>query len=439
MKNKLMSRILEEVEEIRIIDTHEHIMPEEERLNKELDLIRYFFLEGGTTNGDGYLAGSLLTSGTSHEVFKEIQDINKPLHDRWQKFMPHWKLVRNMCYGRVMIIAAMDLFGIPKINNETWQELSEKIRESNKLGWYEYVLKEKARIEISLNMTGFPSTKLDRRYFLPVPAFDIFMMITGRREITLIENLTGVDIHCLDDLLDALAVGFKREVEVGVVGIKSAIAYYRSLRFDKVRKFDAERVFNRVFNGSPQGYGLSWKEAKPLQDFMMHQIIKQAITYDLPIQIHTGILARRPMEPYGNIITNSNPTHLINLFMEYGKAKFDIFHGGFPYSTELTTIANLFPNVYLDLCWLYSFSPSVAKRMLHEWIETVPANKILAFGGDYVTVEGAYAHSKIARKVIAEVLTEKVKDGYFSEEDAFCLARRILRENPICLFKLGYH
>ncbi len=74
--------------------------------------------------------------------------------------------------------------------------------------------------------------------------------------------------------------------------------------------------------------------------------------------------------------------------------------------------------------------------MLHEWIETVPSNKIMAFWGDYVIVEGAYAHSRIARNVVAQVLSEKVAQRYFLKEDSLQLASKLLRENAWNLFKL---
>ena len=73
--------------------------------------------------------------------------------------------------------------------------------------------------------------------------------------------------------------------------------------------------------------------------------------------------------------------HLVNLFIEYREAKFDLFHGGYPYTGELLALAKNFPNVYLDLCWLHIISPTAAVCMLHEAIETVPVNKIFAFGG----------------------------------------------------------
>jgi hypothetical protein len=73
---------------------------------------------------------------------------------------------------------------------------------------------------------------------------------------------------------------------------------------------------------------------------------------------------------------------------------------------------------------------------LHEWIETVPANKIMAFGGDYSFVEAVYAHSVMARQIIVDVLIEKVSDRYLTENEAIGIAKMMLRENAQRIFKL---
>ena len=52
-------------------------------------------------------------------------------------------------------------------------------------------------------------------------------------------------------------------------------------------------------------------------------------------------------------------------------------------------------------------------------------------------VEGAYAHSRIARRVVADVLAAQAQDGYLTEEEAFALAPRLLRENAWQFFTLG--
>ena len=135
-----------------------------------------------------------------------------------------------------------------------------------------------------------------------------------------------------------------------------------------------------------------------------------------------------------NINLNSNPELLVNLFMEYHEAKFDIFHGGWPYCSQLSALAKNFPNVYVDMCWMHIISPSRSRSALHEWLDEVPANKILGFGGDFLCVEGAYGHAVIARDNIAWVLTRKVEEGDMKVDEAKKYAQWILRENAQALF-----
>jgi predicted TIM-barrel fold metal-dependent hydrolase len=163
----------------------------------------------------------------------------------------------------------------------------------------------------------------------------------------------------------------------------------------------------------------------------MHQVIRQALEHGLPIQVHTGL-----QEGVGNMLSNAQPLHLADLFLEYRQVKFDLFHAGYPYSGEVACLAKNFPNVWADLCWMWIISPSAGRRILHEWIETIPSNKILGFGGDYRFVEGSYAHSRMAREGVTQVLTQKIEEGYLTEEEAVEMGRKILRENAWDLFGL---
>ena len=216
------------------------------------------------------------------------------------------------------------------------------------------------------------------------------------------------------------------------IAVKVGIAYERSLFFEDVSKEKAEEVFTKIMalhkNDALQYNG---SDIKPLQDYMMHRLLDLARATNTPVEFHTGLQAGD-----GNIIENSNPALLSNLFLKYRDVKFILFHGGYPFGGELSTLAKNFRNVYLDMCWLYIISPSYSERYLHEWLETVPANKIMAFGGDFLNVEGVYGHLLFARQVVANALIAKVKDGYFTENEALKIAQMILHDNAIQLLKL---
>jgi len=164
---------------------------------------------------------------------------------------------------------------------------------------------------------------------------------------------------------------------------------------------------------------------------VIRHLIGLATDHGLPIQVHTGL-----QEGNANYLEHSKPTLLTNLFTEFPRARFDIFHAGYPFTGEVAVLAKTFPNVYADLCWVHAISPSVAARTLHEWLEIIPANKIFAVGGDSNYVEGAYGHCKIARRITSNVLAAKVERGDISEDEALWLAQGILRRNAAEVFAL---
>ena len=165
---------------------------------------------------------------------------------------------------------------------------------------------------------------------------------------------------------------------------------------------------------------------------MFHHVAALAEAHRIPFQIHTGL-------PAGNAghVENTNPALLTNLFSRYPRAKFDLLHIGYPYQQEMGVLAKLFPNVYADFTWAHIISPVGSRRTLDEYLESVPVNKILGFGGDYRYPELTYAHAKIARRIVAQVLAGKVEAGLFSEEQALETGRMLLRQNAVDLFGTG--
>ena len=165
---------------------------------------------------------------------------------------------------------------------------------------------------------------------------------------------------------------------------------------------------------------------------MFHHLMRLAEAHRMPVQIHTGLHAGN-----GNFIANSNPTHLTNLFFLYPGVQFDLFHISYPYQGELSVLAKLFRNVHADFCWAHIISPSVSRRTLHEFLETVPYNKLFGFGGDYRYPELSYAHAKMARRNIAQALAEKTAEGFCSEKEAVEIGRALLHDNPARFFLSG--
>ena len=435
VKSESYAEIRRVVDQVRVIDSHEHLAPEEHRVKEDVDALATLFPH--------YASSDLVSSGMSIEDLIYVRNPKTPLKQRWDRFSPYWEKMQNTGYARALNIAVKGLYGVEGIGEDTYVELSKRMKEANKKGLYRWILKEKSGIDIAITDIepfGLKVTEVDRELFAPVSRFEDFVLVKERAAVNALERRCGSGIHTLDDLVNALESEFQR-LRPYLAGVKIALAYNRIIHFEKTTHSEAEKVFNRIY--SQRGFktlevegwrgripeGISWEDAKPFQDFMVHKMIQLAIRHNLPVQIHTGL-----QEGNENIVSNSNPIHLVNLFLEYREAKVDIFHGGYPYLSELATLAKNFQNVYIDMAWLHVLSPAASRRALSEWLDTVPANKIIGFGGDYRVVEGVYGHVMMARENIAHTLAEKVEyDGYTIEEASF-LAERLLRGNALELF-----
>ncbi|MGO9643733.1 MAG: amidohydrolase family protein [Candidatus Bathyarchaeia archaeon] len=432
------------IENLRIIDSHEHLASEDTRLEFGADPFQTFIRS--------YASSDLKSAGLSLEDYVKVLDDKRDILERWKIVEPYWNKTSNTGYFSSIKIVASDLYGIDEINERTIKPLADKMKLANKKGLYRWVLKDKAKIDKSIVDNDFWDSKgayhytvdVDYEFFTPVVRLENFIFIRSREDIWRISEMQGAPIHSLQELETALRLTVERMHEK-IVGFKIVLAYYRNLFFEKVTFGDAEKVLNKILSSSntfshsrDMTFGpartddqLSIAECKNLQDYMIHRILQLASKYSLPVQIHTGL-----QEGNQNLISNSNPILLANLFMEYRDVVFDVFHGAYPYTKELTTLVKNFPNVNLDMCWLHIISPAAAREALADWLDAVPASKIIGFGGDqdWTFVEGAYSNAKIARNNISRVLRSKVDEGTFSEKEAIRLAQMLFRDNVLHLY-----
>ncbi len=413
-----------------VIDTHEHLASPRELYRQPPDFL--------ATLQEGYLDRDLLSAGLGLQRDGGIVfDTGKPLAERIAAWWPAWQATANTGYARMLEIACRDLFRVEEINPTTVPILNDRMAESRKPGWLEYCL-ERAGIE-TLIKDPLPDDYAECpplfRFTLRVDAFTRNCL--NRHALYPLEERTGIAIHSLDDMVRAL----RRYVEQGiatskVVAFKTSHAYFRPVAVDEMNRAEAERAFERLVHlqpdrpiGDPWGKQgadtqLTSMELKPLHDYLYHHLFAWAEEFHLPVQIHFGYQTGS-----GNFIQNSHPVDMIPIFLRYPRVRFVIFHAGFPYWQESGVIAKAFPNVFLDLCFVAIFSPLTARRILDEWLDSVPSNKIFAFGGDVHGPERAYGHSQMARDIVFQVMHRRVTEEHWSEAQACRFARLLLYEN----------
>jgi hypothetical protein len=340
MANPTYQKLKKHVDRIRIVDTHEHLPQEKDRVGRAVDALSELFLH--------YASSDLISAGMREADVTIIRDASKPLDERWGVLEPWWEKIRNTGYSRAIEIAARDLYEVQGICSSTYRDLSNKMRERNREGLYRWVLKEKAGIDISIldDITG--GYEIDRDFFAPVLNIGDIVTPSDRNELEILARQHGVRIHDFNDYVSLVRGSFD-DHEGKIFGIKIALAYRRAIFFEKRSYSEAEEAFNKLYKtrgftnytpdptrkeGRMVPWGPSVEELLPMQDYLVHVAIQEAEKRRLPIQIHTGL-----QEGNENILSNSNPELLVNLFMEYRDAKFDIFHGAWPYCSQLSALA----------------------------------------------------------------------------------------------------
>jgi predicted TIM-barrel fold metal-dependent hydrolase len=413
-------RIRNFIDSLRIVDTHEHLYNPD-------SLKRTNFLDIGLliqqNNED-----DLNSSGMPDSVYDYI--FNQPITERekWKYIEPYWKSTFNTMSSRILLLAIKDLYGINELTDSTVEILSERMKLAYSGDWFNHVLKDLCRFDYVLEEQD--SLGINRKYVHNTYRFRDWLTVKSRFRIDSLAVMQVEPINSLEDLVNSMRIEFVNDVKSGMVAVKVNVAYMRTLDFEKVPVSEARRVFHHLTNGD-ETRELSYKDAKPLQDYLLFKLLEMAREYNLPVAFHTGFQAGS-----GNYISNADPTLLTNLFLEFPDINFVLYHGSYPYGGTLSTLAKSFKNVFLDMNWTYAISPTYTERYLSEWLETVPASKIMAFGGDQRCVENTYGQLVFAKRIISDVLINKIRDGYLSEGEAKTIARMILHDNAVKFYNL---
>ncbi len=415
--------IREGMQDMTVIDTHEHLETEAARTAGRPDFIALYMTH--------YASTDVMLAGLSPEKMGLLQGDRLDVREKWTILKPYWELCRNTSYFRALQRASIDLFGIASLNDDTYLQLDAAFLQTKQPGWYQQILKDICHIRYCVQDDLFIENPGDIRppdqaFFRESAKYDLFLEIGGSVSADSLMDCYQRPFSSLKEYVSLLGETVQQaRRERNIVALKSAIAYSRTLQFDPVSHAEAEAVFDRTLRGDV----LSGAERKPLQDFLMHRLLGFAADLDLPFQIHTGL-----QEGIGCDLRQSRPGNLIGLFKQHPKVRFDVFHTGYPYGMELAAICKQFPNVWADLCWVHVISQEYAVRVLEEMLEVLPSNKILGFGGDYIFVEGTYAHLQFAKENIAEALSNRIDKGRLDKSDALGLARRLLHDNAEALF-----
>lgn len=414
-------RLLELLAGMQIIDSHEHLPGEDDRITRKVDFSLFF---------SHYCRADLTGAGMPYSDLNKFFNADVSIEEKWRLVSPYLHFIEDGSYWRAARIAMEKIYNVKGLSAlADAEKLTEEIRKANEAGLYRRVLKDACNIRITINYRRFP---FDPEFFRPVLFVTPYVEVT-KATIRDFENSLNVCCGNLTAYVEAIRERLRKSREQGMIGIKFHLAYMRDLQFLPRSTSEAEKVYDRVLE---EGYGrrktpLGYDEIRPLQDYLVHRMIEMADEMDIPVVFHTGLQGDIDQKP-----DDARPTRLWNLPHRYPGVDFVFLHCGMPWVEDAALPAKHFPNVYLDMSWVYLMSPEIAKRAICGYVDLLPANKVIGFGGDYGVVEKIYGHLILARQALARAFASKMEKDEMSFSQAESWLQAILYENPKRIFRL---
>ncbi len=127
---------------------------------------------------------------------------------------------------------------------------------------------------------------------------------------------------------------------------------------------------------------------------------------------------------------------LASIIERHPKIKFHAFLSNAHTNQSICTLARELPNLTLVGYWWHNFFPSFIHNIINERLDMLAADKQIGFFSDAYCVDWAYAKAVMVRKIMADVLTQKIVIGQYTLDEALDIARQVFFVSPQSLLKM---
>lgn len=416
----LRNRLRAAIDALRVIDVHTHLRWQQPSAQNLADILGYH-----------YITTELESAGWSYAKFRAA----KTPEAKVATMVPFFPRIANTATWWGFMRMARELFGFEDdtVTPKNWKKLYEQVNARLRLrGWWQQVLRDRIQSDASFmtNDYGEDYRGYDKHFF--VPSLRIDPLINGIADpvnLGRFEKATEVELTSLGALRKMIAKLFATHKRRGARQISF------SLPPDFTFAWTSARAVEPIFATVLRGARVTDAEFLALRSYVFEQYLEQARLHRLPMFLLIGV--------YRNVYRNATtsfPKDLLGfepgmvrafdeLFNAYPDVKFEFMLLNRVLSHELTAYAKVFPNVYFSGHWWYTCYPGSIQQALAERIEMLPVNKTNGFFSDAYYVEWGYAKVRMIKTQLTTVLVQKVEEGYFSEDQALFVARRLLHDN----------
>lgn len=252
-----------------------------------------------------------------------------------------------------------------------------------------------------------------------------------------LESVLEALVRDVDDPRDLEArfrAKLDREVLRGekIVSLKSIVAYRTGLDLTPSSRGAAYAAFGSL-KATATATGRVRIADKAFLDYFLRLALDWAAAERFPFQFHTGF---GDTDVY---LPTANPLILRDVLENgrYRDVPLVFLHASWPYVRELSYLASVYPNVYLDFGLAIPFAATEFETILRQALSLAPASKVLYSSDGFTIPEHFWFAAVQTRRALGAVLGDLIERGALGADDAREMAELILRGNATRLYGLG--
>ena len=413
---------------VTVLDPHCHLDPERPCTAdlSEIVLYHHVWVEAVSAGMGQY---EVSAAGLPHElVDPEIEPL-----ERVRRVLPFLPRIRNTTVGLLLRWLLEDLYDFrgeltPDRLEKLFIAVGERGREK---AWEDRLFDEVCGIEgcVSVEAAEKSGTTRIRR---ASEALRQVNLVDGKRSpqevLAAMGRSLGRDIRSAADYRDMLAAVVESSApeELTFLG-----AWVLPCMTDELA---GESHVSRILVKAREGQDLSQSELGSVTYFGMVCALEEL--RKTPLRTIQMIVGAEVLPPHRAV------THWNGNFCGAASrlaCRFEDFHFNLSTASDLYTqdtaiMAKHIPNVSVAAYWWHTLYPYYIRKSLETRLDSVPANKIIAYFSDAYHAEWCYPKLKLVKQILGDLLAERVDKGWYSLEQALALIGTVLYDAPKAIY-----
>jgi predicted TIM-barrel fold metal-dependent hydrolase len=168
-------------------------------------------------------------------------------------------------------------------------------------------------------------------------------------------------------------------------------------------------------------------------DYHLMIALRWCAAEKFPIQFHSGY-----GDPDVDLRTGS-PIQMRQVLQndELRDAPIIFLHAGYPFVREVSLLAGVYPNVYLDLGLAIPFAATDFDEIVRQSLVLAPTSRVLWSSDGFAVPEHCWFAAVQGRAALGRELDRLITAGSIGDADALDIADQILRRNAVDLYRLA--